>query len=97
VRSNWTLALLTIPRRCSRCRLLLPAGAEHRGVHRRTCARQGQASSCYGLIMYGTPVIAVVAVALSFVTASSRDGSSCRSSLGVVGDRGGHPRHDIQT
>ena len=37
-------------------------------------ARQGPGEFVFGLIMYGTPVVAVVAVALSFLTARRAQG-----------------------
>jgi len=71
---NWTLALLTIPGAAavvvySYLQVLSTAGCTGG-----TCARQGPGEFLFGLIMYGTPVIAVVAVALSFLTARRANG-----------------------
>lgn len=71
---NWTLALLTIPGAAavvvySYLQVLGTAGCTGG-----TCARQGPGEDVFGLIMYGTPVIAVVAVALSFLTARRAQG-----------------------
>ena len=71
---NWTLALLTIPGAAavvlySYVQVLGTAGCTG-GI----CARQGPGEFTFGLIMYGTPVVAAVAIALSFVTARRAQG-----------------------
>jgi len=71
---NWTLALLTIPGAAavvvySYLQVLSTAGCT--GA---PCSRQGPGEFIFGLIMYGTPVVAAVAVALSFVTARRAHG-----------------------
>jgi hypothetical protein len=72
---NWTLALLTIPGAAavvvySYLQVLGTAGCTGG-----TCARQGPGEFVFGLIMYGTPVVAVVAIVLSFVTARRSNGT----------------------
>ena len=44
------------------------------GCSERTCAKLGPSPFVFGLIEYGAPVVAVLAVALSFVTAKTRRG-----------------------
>jgi hypothetical protein len=66
---NWVLALLTIPGAAavviySYLQVLSTAACTGE-----PCAQQGPGEFLFGLIMYGTPVIAVVTVALSFLTA----------------------------
>jgi hypothetical protein len=71
---NWTLALLTIPGAAavviySYLQVLSTAACTGE-----PCAQQGPGEFVFGLIMYGTPVVAVVAVALSFLTARHTHG-----------------------
>ncbi|KAA0080463.1 hypothetical protein CIW52_22780 [Mycolicibacterium sp. P9-64] len=71
---NWTLALLTIPGAAAvviYSYLQVLSTAACTGA---PCARQGPGEDVFGLIMYGTPVVAIVAVALSFLTARRRHG-----------------------
>jgi hypothetical protein len=71
---NWTLALLTIPGAAA---VVIYSYLQVLGTAActgGTCARQGPGEFVFGLIMYGTPVVAVVAVALSFLTARRAQG-----------------------
>lgn len=71
---NWTLALLTIPGAAAvviYSYLQVLSTAACTGA---PCAQQGPGESVFGLIMYGTPVVAVVAVVLSFFTARRANG-----------------------
>jgi hypothetical protein len=65
---NWVLALLTIPGAVavvvySYLQVLSTAGCTS------ACTRVGPGEFVFGLIMYGTPFVAVAAIALSFFTA----------------------------
>jgi hypothetical protein len=66
---NWTLALLTIPGAAAvviYSYLQVLSTAACTGA---PCAQQGPGETVFGLIMYGTPVVPVLAVGLSFFTA----------------------------
>ena len=71
---NWIFALLTIPGSLavvaySYLQVLSTAGCTG-GV----CTRLGPGEDVFGLIMYGSPVVAAVAVAMSFFTARRKRG-----------------------
>jgi len=71
---NWILAILTVPGALavvgfSYLQVLATAGCSGG-----TCAETGPNETVFGLIMYGTPAVAVVTIALSLVTARRRWG-----------------------
>lgn len=71
--TNWTLALLTAPAALAvvgyaYLQVLGTAGCST------SCTRVGPSENLFGVIEYGTPVVAVVAVLLSFGTARHRFG-----------------------
>ena len=71
---NWTLALLTIPGAAA---VVLYSYVQVLGTAActgGTCTRQGPGEFVFGLIMYGTPVVAAAAIALSFLTARRAQG-----------------------
>lgn len=71
---NWVLAILTVPASLAVVGFayLQVLGMARCGAG--TCTETGPGETVYGLILYGTPIIAIVAVALSFVTARKRYG-----------------------
>lgn len=71
---NWTLALLTIPGAAAVVAYSYLQVLGTAGCTGGTCARQGPGEFVFGLIMYGTPAVAVVAIALSFITARRANG-----------------------
>lgn len=71
---NWVLAGLTVPGALvivvyQYLQVLATAGCSEN-----TCAKLGPSPFVFGLIEYGAPVVAVLAVGLSFVTARKRYG-----------------------
>lgn len=71
---NWVLAGLTVPGALvivvyQYLQVLATAGCSEN-----TCAKLGPNPFVFGLIEYGAPVVAVLAVGLSFVTARKRYG-----------------------
>jgi hypothetical protein len=71
---NWILALLTVPAALA---VVAYAYLQVLGTARcsdGSCGRIGPSETVFGLIEYGAPAVAVVAVALSFVTARRRHG-----------------------
>ena len=71
---NWTLAILAAPAALAvvvyaYLQVLGTAGCSDGG-----CTEFGPNETVFGLIEYGTPAVAAVAVALSFVTARRRYG-----------------------
>jgi hypothetical protein len=71
---NWILAILTAPAALAVVVYSYLQVLGSAGCSGGTCAKVGPGETVFGLIEYGTPVVAVVAVALSFVTASRRYG-----------------------
>jgi hypothetical protein len=65
---NWILALLTIPGAAAVVGFAYLQVLGTAGCTQGTC-RLGPGEFVFGLIMYGPPVVAAVAIALSFVTA----------------------------
>jgi hypothetical protein len=66
---NWTFALLTIPGAVGVVILSYLQVLSTASCTERACDKFGPGEFVFGLIMYGTPAIPVVAVALSFFTA----------------------------
>jgi hypothetical protein len=71
---NWALALLTIPGAAA---VVMYSYLQVLGTAACTggaCTRVGPGEDVFGLIMYGTPVVAAAAVAMSFFTARRERG-----------------------
>lgn len=71
---NWVLAGLTVPGALAIILYQYAQVLATAGCSERTCAKLGPSPFVFGLIEYGAPVVAVLAVALSFVTAKTRRG-----------------------
>ena len=71
---NWVLAILTVPAALAVVAYAYLQVLGTAGCSDQTCPKRGPSEAAFGLIEYGTPVVAVVAVALSFVTARRRYG-----------------------
>jgi hypothetical protein len=66
---NWVLALLTIPGAIAVVGYSYLQVLSTASCVQGTCTRVGPGEDVFGLIMYGSPVVAAAAVALSFFTA----------------------------
>lgn len=66
---NWVLALLTIPGAIAVVAYSYLQVLSTASCTQGTCTRVGPGEDVFGLIMYGSPVVAAAAVALSFFTA----------------------------
>ena len=71
---NWVLALATIPGAVAVVVFLYMQVLGTAGCNDQPCPRQGPGELGFTLIQYGAPVVAVVAVVLSFFTARRRGG-----------------------
>lgn len=71
---NWVLAFLTIPGALAVVAFAYVSVLGTAGCTDGRCGGVGPSETVFGLILYGTPVVAVVAVALSFFTARRRLG-----------------------
>jgi hypothetical protein len=71
---NWVLALATIPGAVVVVVFLYMQVLGTAGCNDQPCPRQGPAELGFTLIQYGAPIVAVVAVVLSFFTARRRGG-----------------------
>ncbi len=71
---NWVLAGLTVPGALAIILYQYAQVLATAGCSERTCAKLGPSPFVFGLIEYGAPVVAVLAVARSFVTAKTRHG-----------------------
>lgn len=71
---NWTLALLTILGAAAAEFVAFGSVMGTAACTDRICPHLGLADAVYGPVVYGAPVVSVVAIALSFVTASRRRG-----------------------
>jgi hypothetical protein len=72
--TNWVLALATIPGAVAVVLFLYMQIMGTAGCNHQACPLQGPGELGFTLIQYGAPVVAVIAVALSFFTASRRGG-----------------------
>jgi hypothetical protein len=66
---NWILALLTIPGAGAVVAYSYLQVLSTAACTGGACAQEGPSEFVFGLIMYGTPFVAVAAIALSFFTA----------------------------
>lgn len=71
---NWLLAVLTVPAALAVVVYAYLQVLASAGCSGGACDQVGPSETVFGLIEYGTPVVAVVAVVLSFLTARSRYG-----------------------
>lgn len=71
---NWVLAGLTVPGALAIILYQYAQVLATAGCSERTCAKLGPSPFVFGLIEYGAPVVAVLAIAISFVTARTRRG-----------------------
>lgn len=86
--TNWILSLLTIPGALAVVGFAYLQVLGTAACTDKTCAGLGPNESVFGLILYGTPFVPVVAVALSFFTARRRLGvivPACAWALLVAG------------
>jgi hypothetical protein len=72
--TNWVLALATVPGAVAVVVFLYMQVLGTAGCNDQPCPRQGPGELGFTLIQYGAPVVAVVAVVLSFFTAGRRGG-----------------------
>jgi hypothetical protein len=71
---NWVLALLTLPAAAAVVGYAFLQVMGTAACSAQACPRLGPGEIGFSLITYGAPVVAVLAVALSFVTARKRRG-----------------------
>jgi hypothetical protein len=86
--TNWILSLLTIPGALAVVGFAYMQVLGTAACTDKTCAGLGPSESVFGLILYGSPFVPVVAVALSFFTARRRLGiivPACAWALLVAG------------
>jgi hypothetical protein len=72
--TNWLLAVATVPGAIAVVVFLYVQILGTAGCNHQPCPRQGPGELGFTLIQYGAPVVAVVAVVLSFFTARRRGG-----------------------
>ena len=72
--ANWVLALLTVPGAIAVVAFAYLQVLGTAGCNDHPCPRQGPGELGFGLIEYGVPAVAVVAIVLSFFTARRRRG-----------------------
>jgi hypothetical protein len=72
--ANWILALATVPGAVAVVLFLYVQILGSAGCSDQTCPRRGPGELGFTLIQYGVPIVAIVAVALSFFTARRRGG-----------------------
>ncbi|MET0473967.1 MAG: hypothetical protein ABW001_04945 [Mycobacterium sp.] len=71
---NWTLALLSAVGAAALVVLAYGLALGTSGCSDQTCPQLGSADAVFGPVVYGAPVVAIIAVAASFVTARRRKG-----------------------
>jgi hypothetical protein len=71
---NWTLGLLTILGAAAAVLVAYGLTLGTAACTDRSCPHLGLGDHVFGPVVYGTPVVAVVTIALSFVTARRRHG-----------------------
>jgi hypothetical protein len=72
--TNWVLAVATVPGAIAVVAFLYMQILGTAGCNDQPCPRQGPGELGFTLIQYGAPVVAVVAIVLSFFTARRRGG-----------------------
>jgi hypothetical protein len=72
--TNWVLALATIPGAVAVVVFIYMQIMGTAGCNDQPCPRQGPGELGFAIIQYGAPLVAVVAVVLSFFTARRRGG-----------------------
>jgi hypothetical protein len=71
---NWVLALLTVPGAAIVLIFALGAVMSTAGCSDRACPNLGPSGIGWGVLFYGAPVVALLAIVVSFFTASRRWG-----------------------
>ena len=72
---NWALALTTVLGAAAVVGFAFLQVLGTAGCSDRTCPQQGPGEFMFGLIIYRAPLVAVLAIGLSFITAQHRRGS----------------------
>jgi hypothetical protein len=72
--TNWALAVLTIAGAAAAVLFAYGTALGTSGCSDRACPHLGLANAVFGPVVYGAPVVALVTVAVSFVTAKLRRG-----------------------
>jgi hypothetical protein len=72
--TNWLLAIATVPGAIAVVVFLYVQILGTAGCNDQPCPREGPGELGFTLIQYGAPVVAVVAIVLSFFTARRRGG-----------------------
>jgi hypothetical protein len=72
---NWILAALTVPGAMAVVAAAYISVLGTAGCAEHTCHRLGPGPFVFGLITYGAPVVAALAIAVSFMTATRRYGT----------------------
>lgn len=71
---NWALALLTVPGAVVVLLLALGAVMSTAACSDQTCPNLGPSGSVWALLFYGAPVVALLAISVSFFSANRRWG-----------------------
>ena len=82
--ANWILALATVPGAIAVVVFAYVQVLGTAGCNDQPCPRQGPGELGFTLIEFGAPIVAVVAVVLSFFTARRRGGSRSGGGVAVV-------------
>jgi hypothetical protein len=72
--TNWILALLTIVGAAAAVLFAYGTALGTSGCSDRACPHLGLANAVFGPVVYGAPVVALLTIAVSFVTAKLRRG-----------------------
>jgi hypothetical protein len=72
--TNWVLALLTIVGAAAAVLFAYGTALGTSGCSDRACPHLGLANAVFGPVVYGAPVVALLTIAVSFVTAKLRRG-----------------------
>lgn len=71
---TWVLALLTVPAAIAVFLYGMGAVMSMAGCTNDACANQGPGEFWFGILFYGAPVVPVLTIAVSFITARMRYG-----------------------
>jgi hypothetical protein len=71
---NWVLALLTVPAAAVVMIVGIGAAMSVAACSRPQCPDLGPSGLLYGVLLYGAPVVAVLTIAVTFMTATRRWG-----------------------